>query len=286
MSSPIYRSTDPKEVSFYAPKWWRNGTTISDARAAGDVDIANNNNDGIAKNGIANIRNFETNNNRRQKPPKSTLVPGPPTAELWAERWVRRPVRTSNGIGAFAGGLLLVSLAALIALGFALVWPTIQDFNAAPKSIVAQGSKRSDNEPKPAAATLPKAPKTTRVPERSLPVEQQNPSLDFAARVPGVFNAPTGLEQFAVGGPLWANPSPASSAPVNQVPAAPPVAEAKPRASPVSTPKVKAVPAQKEPVRALGRDEIETLLKQGQDFVSVGDYLQCPTCLWARRGSR
>jgi hypothetical protein len=271
MSSPIYRSTDPNEVSFYAPKWGRNGKTILEARAAGNVDIANNN-VGIAKNGVANIRNFETNNNRRQNPLEPTLVPGPPTAKLWAERWVRRSVRTSDGIGGFSGVLLLVFLAALIALGFAVVWPTIQDFNAAPKPIVAQGSKRSDNAPKPVAVPLPKASKTTPASTRSLPVEQQNPAFDFSSRVSGVFKAPIGLERFAIDGPPWANPSPASSALVNQVPAAPPAAEAKASTAPVSTPKVKAIPTRKELVRSLGRDEIETLLKQGQDFVSVGDF--------------
>jgi hypothetical protein len=271
MSSPIYRSTDPNEVSFYAPKWRRNGTTISDARVAGDFDIANSN-VSVANNGVANIRNLETNNDRRQKPLEPTLVPGPPTPELWAERWARRPARSGNGIGGFTGVLLLVSLAALIALGFALVWPTIQDFGAAPKSIAAQGSKRSDSEPKPAAMPLPKAAETTPASASSWPIEQQNPALDFSSRVPRAFNAPTGLEQFANSGTPWANPSPASSAPLNQVPAAPPVAAAKPNASPVSAPKVKAIPTRKEPVRSLARDELETLLKQGQDFVSVGDF--------------
>jgi hypothetical protein len=273
MSSPIYRSTDPNEVSFYAPKWQRNGKAISDVRGAGDFEIANSN-VGIANNGVENIHNFETNKDRRQKPPEPTVVPGPPTAELWAERWVRRPVRTSNGIGAITGVLLLVFLAALVALGFAVVWPTIQDFNAAPKSIAAQASKRGDDEPKPAAAAPPGASETIPASERSLPVEQQNPSLDFASRVPGVFNAPAGLEQFAVvdGRLSWPTPGPVRSAPVNQAPAAPPVAEAKPSVPPVSTPIVKATPTPKAPVRSLGRDEIETLLKQGHDFVSVGDF--------------
>jgi hypothetical protein len=263
MSSPIYRSTDPNEVSFYAPKWGRNGKngkTISDARVAGDIGIANK--------GVAN---FESYNDRCQKLLEPTLVPGPPTPEEWAERWARRPIRTSNGIGSFSVPLLIF-LAALIALGFVVLWPTSHDFNAAPKLIVTQGSKRSDTEPKPASPPSPNAPKRTPNRASTWPAEQQNPAVDFGSGVPGNFNAPSGLAQFGVVGVPWAYPNLASSAPVNQAPTAPSVAEAKSSASPVVPPSGNGIPAGKEPMRSLGRDEIETLLKQGRDFVSVGDF--------------
>jgi TPR repeat protein len=46
-----------------------------------------------------------------------------------------------------------------------------------------------------------------------------------------------------------------------------------PSAASVPVPNAKTVPIQPEkPLRFLGPDEIETLLKQGKDFVSVGDF--------------
>jgi hypothetical protein len=53
----------------------------------------------------------------------------------------------------------------------------------------------------------------------------------------------------------------------------PPVAKLEPSAVPAVDTKVTTVPVQPDqPVRPLDRDDIETLLQQGKDFVSIGDF--------------
>jgi hypothetical protein len=273
VSSPIDRSFDPNEVSFYAPKWAQNGKTRSDARVAGDSDIANN--------GPADIPDFESDNYQRRRSLEPTLVPEPPAPEPWPRRRAQTLTRTGNGIGTFTGILLAVFIAALIALGIVGALPTVQGITTAPNAVAELASKGRDIEPKPAAVPLATAPKPTPAPARPWPAAQQNAALNPPANVPGVFNSQTGPAQLVIDGLPRTSLSPASSthensvsAYANQVPAAPPAAEARlqPSAAPVSTAKGEAVPARKEPVRSLGRDEIETLLKQGEDFVSVGDF--------------
>ena len=77
--------------------------------------------------------------------------------------------------------------------------------------------------------------------------------------------------------PAAAHPAPVTSPPpANPTPAviAAPAADVAPRAAPVPITSVKTVPVEREkPVRPLGSEEIETLLKQGEDFVSVGDFV-------------
>ena len=104
-----------------------------------------------------------------------------------------------------------------------------------------------------------------------------NPAVAPVAR-PSTFTLPT------IATPALAHPAPAPPPPANPTPAviAPPAASAAPSAQPVAVRTVKTVTIEREkaepveqakPVRPLGSEEIETLLKQGDDFVMVGDFV-------------
>ncbi len=264
MSSPIDRSSDPNEASFYAPKWAHSKTT--DLRVAGGSNTANN--------APTDIPILEWDNHQHSKSLEPTLVPEPPELELRHRGRVKPFIRANNGVGMFIGIPFAIFLAGLVAFGFVVALPTIQSFIAAPSAIVGLGLKRSDAGPELPARPLTTAHKPTPTPANPWLDGQQSHALTPPANVLGVFNFQTGPTQFAIDRLAWINPNHASlpDAHPRLAAAAPPVAGARQSESPASTTNVKAVPARTEPARSLDREEIETLLNQGVDFVAVGDF--------------
>jgi hypothetical protein len=157
----------------------------------------------------------------------------------------------------------------------------VQVVITAPNAVAELAPKRSGIDPKPATVPLTTAREPRPAPAGPWPAGQQNAGRDPTADFPWVFDSQAGPARLVAGGLPRIYPRPTSSmhenrvsANTNQLPAAPPAAEARPQrsAAPVSTAKGMTSPTRKEPVRSLARDVIETLLKQGEDFVSVGDF--------------
>jgi hypothetical protein len=284
MSSPIDRSFDKDGISPYAPKWARDLDSVPKQQPAG-LPLHMVGGDEMIAMVPSDSPNFEA---EHFQPPASlvpSLVPEQPIQESWLRDSARSLVRGDGG-GSFFPQLFAVFLAALIAFVIVVEMPKILGFVSKQRSTADSFGARFDSvalrplaepatiasEPMPAGAA-----RSDRAPSSMAP---RFASIDPAAAAPvGRLSPVRPAEPTApvpVPDPAPANPAPATSLPANPAPAVvvPPVADLAPSAASVPVPSiVKTVPIQPEkPVRPLGRDEIETLLKQGKDFVSVGDF--------------
>jgi TPR repeat protein len=273
MSSPIYRSSDPHDLSYYAPKRARNLNTSS-------LDSMANGHD-FASNGPANTKNLETELLQFRGSLEPTLVPEPPMAEQWRRHTARSFEPIGDITGSFFRFLLIAFLAALIALVIVAVWPTSQNFVAkqhpSAKSAGAPLDSDASGSPVGPGTTANRLRQAGAARSDSRPSRANQPIVGFntAATAPAARPSPDKATQPAVG--TWTretaksvNLALAKSAPVA---AAPPAGN--PTLSVWSAPpsSLKSVPIQpKMAVRYLDRDDIEILLKQGDDFVSFGDF--------------
>jgi hypothetical protein len=248
VSGPIDRSSDPNEVSYYAPKWARDRDRVSrqftepQLPKAGGFDMAPTDN-----------RDFDAERSRLSGSLGPSPVSEPPIPEPGRLRSARSRARGGGGTRAFLPWVLTVFLGALTGLVIVVVMPNNPGFVA--KQQAGTETDGSDSPPSN--------------------VEQRIAVIDPAATAPVVHQLPVGPTQSAVATPGSADPAPATSLPANPTPAAvaPPTADAAPSPASVPAASLNTVPDQLErPVRSLGPDEIEILLKQGEDFVSVGDF--------------
>jgi hypothetical protein len=254
---PIDRSSDPNEVSHYAPKWARDRDSVSRQSAgpqlpkAGGFDIATMASDNP---------DFDAERSRLSGSLEPSAVPEPPMREPW---WRDRARSLKRDF------LLVVSLGALTGLVIGVGLPSIQSFVAKQRSAANLFGARFDGDPPRVlaesliTASEPKPDNAARSNSAPSTAEQRTAALEPAA-------APVRPTQ-----PADATPAPATSQSVNPEPAiaAPPTANVAPSAASVPAASVNTVPVQPEkPVRSLGPDEITILLKQGEDFVSVGDF--------------
>ena len=265
MSSPIDRPSDTDGISRYAPKWARDvDNLLQQHLARPHVRSAS----GINTASLVPADGSEYDYVSSLAP---IVMPEPPVPEPW--------FRGGGGLAVVLPFIFAVFLAALIALVIVVEWPNI--WGAAAKKFPAANSfgARFDGEPPRATA----APKTTasepRPASAAHPDSAQRSANPWAAAVnPAAAPSarPSPFTQSAIATPALAHPAPAPPPPANPTPAAvaPPTDNVAPRAAPVPVTIVKTVPVEREkPVRPLGSEEIETLLKQGDDFVAVGDFV-------------
>jgi hypothetical protein len=196
--------------------------------------------------------------------------------EPWLRDSTRSLLRGGRSIGAFFPFLFAIFLAALIALIIVTEWPRLWGFVAKEHSAANSFGARFDgDQPRPPAtpsttATEPSPARATR--SDSVP---SSPDPWNAAAAPVWHLSPVTPKPSVVATPVPADPAPTTSLSANPAPTvvAPPVADAAPGGVRVPVTIVKILPIQPEkPVRPLGVDEIETLLKQAENFVSVGDF--------------
>lgn len=276
MSSP--RSSDPDGVSPYAPKWARDRDRVTRQWAERQLPLAGG--DERVTMVPADSPNFESKRFRPRGSLEPSPVPEPPMREPWQRDRSRSWARVGSGIHAFFGFVLTIIVAALIAFVIVVEWPKMQTFVAKQRSTENLFGARFHGDPsRPLAGSL-----TTVSEPRPAEAVRSNSAPSSAGRRIAAINpsatavvglSSVGLTQSAVATPAPANLAPATSLPANPAPAvvAPPVTNVAPIAASVPITSVKTVPFQPEkPVRPLGRDEIETLLKQGEGFVSVGDF--------------
>jgi hypothetical protein len=273
MSSPIYRSNDPNEVSYYAPKRARKLSTSS-------LDSTTNGHD-FASNGPRNTENLETELLRFRGSLDPSLVPELPIEEKWRRRSARSFEPIGDITGSFFRFLLVAFLAALIALVIVAVSPTSQTFVAKQRPSANSTRARFDgdvsgspagpgtraNEPRQAGTVLSDSGPSRAIqpiaginPASTAPVAR--PSADKLTQ-PAIATRTRDTAKSAI--LALANPAPVAAAPpaVNPTPS---VWSAPPKS-------VKSVPIRpNKAVRSLDRDDIEILLKQGDDFVSFGDF--------------
>ncbi len=268
MSSPIDRPSDTDGISRYAPKWAR------------DVD-------NLLQQHLArpHVRTAGGTNTATLVPADRTeydyvpslapiVMPEPPVPEPW--------FRGDGGLTVVLPFIFAVFLAALIALVIVVEWPNIWGAAAKRLSIASSFGARFDGEP-PRAAAAPKTAASEPIPASAARSDSAQRGADPWARAvnpavaPAARPSPFTPTLPAVVTPALAHPAPVTSLPpANPTPAviAAPAADVAPRAAPVPVTSVKTVPIEQEkPVRPLGADEIETLLKQGEDFVAVGDFV-------------
>ena len=275
MSSPIDRSPDTGGVSRYAPKWARDvenvlrqHTARQPRRMAGGSDM---------------VTVVSADSPGEYSPSLApTIMPEPPMPEPWPGDNARIALRGGGGMAVFFSLLFAMFLAALIALVIVVEWPNIWSFVAKQRATAGLFWARFDSEP-------PRAPATSRTtvseprPTSAAHSDNASPAADpwITAANPAAIASfaplpPAAPTPAAVATTAQANAAPVTSPPANPRPAvvAALAADVTPSAASVPVKSVKTVPIEREkPVRPLGSDEIETLLKQGEDFVSVGDFV-------------
>ena len=279
MSSPIDRPSDTDGISRYAPKWARDvDNLLQQHLARPHVRTASG----------TNTASLVPADSPEYDPSLAPItMPEPPVPEPWLRIVGRTLLRGGGRMAVIVPILVAIVLSALIALVIVVVWPSIWSIAAkqlsteselppAAKSSgarfdgelprVAASPKTIASEPRPASAAHPDSAQRGADPW----VAAVNPAVAPAARP-----SPFTLSDIAT--PALAHPAPVTSPPpTNPTPAviAPPADNAAPRAAPVPVTIVKTVPVEREkPVRPLGSEEIETLLKQGDDFMMVGDFV-------------
>jgi hypothetical protein len=263
MSNPIDRSSNPDKGLHSAPKWARERDSVPGAgpRLPRATNIA-----------PVNSPDFESERFRFPGSLEPSSVPEPPTRERWRHESARSLVRSGGAIRVFFRFFLVAVFAFVVAIAIVLVseLPNIQSFVAKQRSATnfdggppraPAGSSTTASEPR-----LVGAARSSRAPSTA---EQKTAAIDPAATAPIMPTQPV----VATPGP--ADPAPAPSLPANPPPAvvAPPTANVAQSAASTAAASVNTVSAQSEkPVHSLGPDEIKILLKQGEDFVSVGDF--------------
>jgi hypothetical protein len=204
-------------------------------------------------------------------------MPEPPTPEPWLRGGARSLTRDGRLIGAFFPLVLAMALAALIAFVIVVELPKIRAFVGKEGSTKDSFATRFEGDaPRPKAArpvaVEPKSAEATRSDNAPPSVDGRTARLDTTAAAAPVNVLLPWPTQPVVTPPANSAPtiSPASAEPAGAASAA---ADTAPSAPPAPVTNVKTVSSQPEkPARPLGQEEIETLLKQGKDFVSVGDF--------------
>ena len=276
MSSPIARSSDTNGVSPYAPKWARNLDCAPGLKPVGaHLPMATDDSITTVPAVSPNLESERFGSSRSLDP---VPVPEPPMPEPWLRNSARSLARSERVIGVFFPLLLAILLAALIAFVIVVELPNIQSFLGKQRAADNSFGTRFDGEavsppawsstpeaaPWPAGTMRSDSPPTT----ADRQVAAINPAS--AAPVPAMHRSPVNPIQLAI-----ATPAPAASRLTAPMPGAirPPAANQPPTAEPVHDASVTTVPIRPySPARPLGHDEIETLLKQGNDFISVGDF--------------
>jgi hypothetical protein len=270
MSAPIDRSLDPNEVSFYAPKRARDKGTdpLPKTNPAPASDASADISGQLPLNKLI----FGNEGLRRRPMLAPSLVPEPPQREPWLRKY--EIGAAGAGSRSFMFIVWAVVLAAPIAFGLVVASPTIEHFIAVPTAkdkVELSGAPTAD--PPPVAGALTPAP-------TNVWPSGHDGALDPPVNVLGVFDPgikqpsndrlswihPRRETQEASPRPVIASPSPVAPEPQPDSPAA-----AAPNAAAAATTDAAALVLE-EPTRPLGKGEIETLLKQGHDFVSVGDF--------------
>jgi hypothetical protein len=173
-------------------------------------------------------------------------------------------------------------LAALIALVIVVEWPNIWSFVAGQHATAGLFWARFDGEP-PRAPATPSTTASEPRPTGAARSDNTSPTADpwITAANPAAIASAAPLPPIGHTPAAFATTAQADAAPVTSPPATPGLAavvasaaDVAPSAESVTVKSVKTVPIEREkPARPLGSDEIETLLKQGEDFVSVGDFV-------------
>ncbi len=276
MSSPIYRPSDTDGISRYAPKWARDVDSLFRQHAAGQPRRVAGDSDVVA---VVPADGPDADSFPSLAP---IIMPEPPMPEPWLRDGARVFLRGGLGVAALIPFLFAVFLASLIALVIVAEWPNILSFLAKQLPTPSSFGAIFDDEPPRSSAT----PRTTArepdftsaarsdsaQPSRDPWIASINPAVAPIARPsPSMPTLP------AIVTPALANPAPVASPPsANPTPAvaSPLAAGLAPSAQPVPIQSVKTVAVEPErPIRPLGSEEIETLLKQGEDFVAIGDFV-------------
>ena len=279
MSSPIDRSFDKDGISPYAPKWVRDLDSVPRMHPAGPP-IHMSGGDELVAIVPANSPTLEA---EQFRPPVSlvpSLVPEPPIQESWLRGSARSLVREGDG-GAVFPYLFAIFLAALIAFVIVVEMPRILRFVSKQRSAASSFGARFDSVAlRPLAgleitASKPMSTGAVRSDRAPSSVDLRLASIDPSATAPVARLAPVKPTEPIVAMPAQASPAAATSLPANPAPAtvAQPIANLVPSAASIPAPSVKPISIEFEnPIRPLGFDEIETLLNQGKEFVSVGDF--------------
>jgi hypothetical protein len=253
VSSPSDRSFDTKGVSPYAPRWAR------------DLDRAR----------------IEAERLGSQASLDPTIMPEPPMPEAWRLSSERSRARGGggSGAGAFIPYLFAIFLAGLVAFVIVVELPKIMNFVSKQRSVASWLAERFNSEvpqlqSAPSEPTVESVGRSERAPTSA---ERRVAATNSAAVAPFVPESPVSRTEPTVADSTPQHSLPERLLPANPGPAVvslvPPVAEVEPSAAPAHVEAVKTESKQVEkPARPLGREEIETLLKQGKDFVSVGDF--------------
>src|SRR5262249_50642793 len=210
-----------------------------------------------------NSPDFETKRFPGSLEPSSVLEP--PTPERRRRESARSLVGGGSAIGVFFRFFLVAVFAFFVGIAIIIVQelPDIQSFVAKQRS----GTNFDGDPPRvPTGSSTTAGDGAARSSSAPSTAERRTAAIDPAA------TAPIRPTQPVVATPGPADPAPAPSLPANPSPAvvAPPTANVAPSAA--STPAASVSVQSEKPVRSLGPDEIEILLKQGEDFVSVGDF--------------
>ena len=306
MSSPIDRSSDLEGVSDYAPKWMRDLHSASRQHAAEpSLHLIR----GAQIVSIVPAEGPATERSQSPDLPAPSTMPEPSRPDPWLRSNARALLRGVVSIRAFLPIFFTIFLATLIASVVALELPKLWSPGGAPRPVADSFGERfgADAPGSPAApwitaSELPRGSATrASAPSGADPwVAGVNPAVapvtrpsPVAPSSPAV--ATRGPENLAPAIPAPANPAPAAVAPTppatavltpsspmptmsaraNPAPiaVAPPAANMAPSAPLVPVTRVKTISVQPEkPARPLDPDQIETLLKQGDDFVANGDF--------------
>jgi TPR repeat protein len=274
MSSPIDRSSDPNTISPYAPKWARDLKDEPSLRAR--LRMANK----YFSESPANDSNHMTERGLHFKSLEPTLVPEPPMPESWRREEERRLVRGNGVVRMLVRVLFVVLIAAVASFAIALILPGAQRFAGIQKVTKETVATPNNDMPKPAvqsAATTAK-PSVASEADRSqlspTPAEPQPASPErLAATQPMATPAPAGHATTTPARQTSASSTAGKQAPAKTSSAQPASIDSASKSSAVAVTSVKTVPIRpKETIRPLNPDEIETLLEQGANFVSVGDF--------------
>lgn len=275
---------DPNDMLSYAPKWVRDGDMNGKAQphpnGVGGNSVAIDLSSGRPFSGAERFQ--------RSNLPGPSPVPVPPPPPSWPSRRGHSSQRYDDDSGygnrPIFRFFLVLFLAALGAFVIVIVVPFARSFVPKSKAIDTLMSSLNDSRPEPppapparaptrayglasaAAAHLPPPPSP---PRAALQNGVPRRAADAAARTAAW---PTAAPQATAKPSVWGDPVPAAE-PAAEAPApvAPRVANITPRAAPLSDETAKPRPRE-SPMRRLGRGEIEILLKQGNDFVSVEDF--------------
>lgn len=291
MSSPIDRPSKPDDVIRYAPKWARDREALHEAQppmARRDSDPSK---------AYTHNPDFRPEPSARPDSLEPSLVPEPPIPESWRRNDVRFRAGGRHFIRAPIRFFLVTVVAAVTGIVIGLVFPRIENFMMGERPAATSAGTRVNGEGvesparSPTTSNEPRQTGLSRSKGAASTADQRNVAVN-AVTVPFASPSPARPTQSAIATPEPANTkSPpavttvapenaksmasalANTAPAAPAAAAPPPAIVTPNAAPVPVKKFNTVPAKPEtPVRVLGHDEIETLLKQGNDFVSIGDF--------------